>query len=156
MTETPEQRLEAMGLTLPDAPPAVANYVPALAHGPLLYISGQLPKTPDGTFYTGRLGADSSIETGQLAAQACALNILAQAKAVLGDLSRIEATLRLSGFVCATAEFTDHAQVVNGASNLMAHVLGGPGKHTRIAVGVASLPLGAAVEVDATFAIATS
>jgi enamine deaminase RidA (YjgF/YER057c/UK114 family) len=102
---------------------------------------------------TGRLGADVSVEIGYKAARLCALNILSQAKAALGDLSRIVQVLRLNGFVAATPEFTDHPKVVNGASDLVAEVLGAAGRHTRVAVGVPSLPMSAAVEVDATFRV---
>jgi enamine deaminase RidA (YjgF/YER057c/UK114 family) len=144
-----EARLKSLGLELPAAPPAVANYVPFVLSGDLLYISGQLSKAADGTMFTGRLGAGVSVEDGYRAAQLSALNVLAQAKAALGDLARIAAVLRLSGFVAATPEFTDHPRVVNGASDLVGNVLGEAGRHSRIAVGVPSLPMNAAVEVDA-------
>ena len=144
-----EARLEKLGLTLPEAPSAVANYVPFLIAGDLLFISGQLSKAADGTVITGRLGAEVALDTGQHAARLCALNILAQAKAALGSLDRIGQVMRLTGFVAATPEFGEHPQVVNGASDLMAEALGDAGRHTRSSVGVASLPLGAAVEIDA-------
>ncbi len=102
----------------------------------------------------GTLGADVDVETGQAAARLCALNVLAQAKAALGSLDRIAQVVRLTGFVAATADFKDHPKVVNGASDLMVEVLGDAGRHTRAAVGVASLPMGSAVEVDAIIAIA--
>jgi enamine deaminase RidA (YjgF/YER057c/UK114 family) len=153
MTGTIEARLAELGLTLPAAPNPVANYVPYAIAGNLLFISGQISKAGDGTLVTGTLGAGLSVEAGQQAARLCALNILAQAKAALGDLDRIAQVLRLTGFVAATADFPDHPKVVNGASDLMVEVLGDKGKHTRAAVGVASLPLGSAVEVDAIFAI---
>ncbi len=144
-----EARLEKLGLTLPEAPSAVANYVPFLIAGDLLFISGQLSKAADGTLITGRLGAEVALDTGQHAARLCALNILAQAKAALGSLDRIAQVMRLTGFVACTPEFGDHPQVVNGASDLIAEALGDAGRHTRSSVGVASLPLGAAVEIDA-------
>ena len=144
-----EARLEKLGLTLPEAPSAVANYVPFLIAGDLLFISGQLSKAADGTLITGRLGAEVALDTGQHAARLCALNILAQAKAALGSLDRIGQVMRLTGFVAATPEFGEHPQVVNGASDLMAEALGDAGRHTRSSVGVASLPMGAAVEIDA-------
>ena len=144
-----EARLEKLGLTLPEAPSAVANYVPFLIAGDLLFISGQLSKAADGTLITGRLGAEVALDTGQHAARLCALNILAQAKAALGSLDRISQVMRLTGFVAATPEFGEHPQVVNGASDLMAEALGDAGRHTRSSVGVASLPMGAAVEIDA-------
>jgi enamine deaminase RidA (YjgF/YER057c/UK114 family) len=154
MTGTIEARLAELGLTLPAAPNPVANYAPYAITGNLLFISGQISKSADGTLVTGTLGAGVAVETGQQAARLCALNILAQAKAALGDLDRIAQVMRLTGFVAAAADFGDHPKVVNGASDLMVEVLGDKGRHTRAAVGVASLPLGAAVEVDAIIAIA--
>jgi enamine deaminase RidA (YjgF/YER057c/UK114 family) len=154
MTGKIEARLAELGLTLPAAPNPVANYVPYAITGNLLFISGQISKAGDGTIVSGTLGSDVTLENGQAAARLCALNILAQAKAALGDLDRIAQVVRLTGFVAATAAFTDHPKVVNGASDLMVEVLGDKGKHTRAAVGVASLPMGSAVEVDAILAIA--
>jgi enamine deaminase RidA (YjgF/YER057c/UK114 family) len=148
-----EARLASLGLVLPSAPIPVANYVPAFLAGNLLFISGQISKAGDGTVTKGKLGADLAIEQGQAAARLCALNILSQAKAALGDLDRIAQVVRLTGFVNAAPDFTDHPQVVNGASDLMVQVLGDAGKHTRAAVGVSSLPLGCAVEVDAVLLI---
>lgn len=153
MTGTIEARLAELGLSLPSAPNPVANYVPYAVTGNLLFISGQISKAADGTIATGLLGRDVTVEAGQAAARLCALNILAQAKAALGDLDRIAQIMRLTGFVAATADFTDHPKVVNGASDLMVEVLGDKGRHTRAAVGVASLPMGSAVEVDAIIAI---
>jgi enamine deaminase RidA (YjgF/YER057c/UK114 family) len=154
MTGTIEARLAELGLTLPSAPNPVANYVPYAVTGSLLFISGQISKAADGTIVTGLVGRDVTVENGQAAARLCALNILAQAKAALGDLDRIAQVVRLTGFVAATADFPDHPKVVNGASDLMVEVLGEKGRHTRAAVGVASLPLGSAVEIDAIIAIA--
>ncbi len=153
MTGTIEARLAELGITLPEAPNPVANYVPHAISGNLLFISGQISKGADGKIVTGALGDTVSVEDGQQAARLCALNILAQAKAALGDLDRIIQVVRLTGFVNATPAFTDHPKVVNGASDLMVEVLGDKGRHTRAAVGVASLPMGSAVEVDATIAI---
>lgn len=146
-------RLDALGLKLPDAPAPVANYVPYHVAGDLLIISGQISKAHDGSILTGRLGEDLSIEAGQKAAQYCALNILAQAKAALGDLERIGQVLRLNGYVASTPGNGDQPKVVNGASDLMVAVLGDAGRHTRVAVGVAALPAGCAVEIDAIIAI---
>lgn len=146
-------RLTALGLELPAAPPAVANYVPFVVSGDFLFISGQLAKAADGSIIAGRLGADVTIDQGYAAARLSALNILAQAKAALGDLARIGQVLRLNGFVAATPEFTDHPKVVNGASDLIGGVLGDAGRHTRVAVGVPSLPMNSAVEVDAVIRI---
>lgn len=144
-----EARLASLGITLPEAPSPVANYVPFFLAGNLLFISGQISKAGDGSVIKGRLGAELSVERGREAARVSALSILAQARAALGDLDRIAQVVKLTGFVNATAEFTDHPQVINGASDLMVEVLGDAGRHTRAAVGVSSLPLGCAVEVDA-------
>jgi enamine deaminase RidA (YjgF/YER057c/UK114 family) len=154
MTGTIEARLAQLGLTLPPAPNPVANYVPYAVSGNLLFISGQISKAADGTIVTGLLGRDVTVEAGQAAARLCALNILAQAKAALGDLDRVAQVMRPTGFVAATADFADHPKVVNGASDLMVEVLGDKGRHTRAAVGVASLPMASAVEIDAIIAIA--
>jgi len=154
MADTPEQRLQKLGLTLPDAPAPAANYVPFVADGGLIYVSGQISADPDGLI-TGKLGADMNVEQGYAAARACALSLLAQLKAACGgDLSRVQQVIRLGGFVNATPDFTDHPKVVNGASDLMAEVFGDRGRHARAAVGCASLPLGVAVEVEGVFRIA--
>jgi enamine deaminase RidA (YjgF/YER057c/UK114 family) len=147
--EDPEARLSALGLILPPAPAALANYVPYINADGLLFVSGQISKDADGRILSGCLGHDCTVELGVEAARFCALNILAQAKAALGSLSAIEQIVRITGFVAATAQFRDHPKVVNGASDLFVSVLGKPGRHTRAAVGVASLPMGAAVEIDA-------
>ena len=148
-----EARLQALGLILPEVPAPLANYVPFLHLNGQLFISGQLPMRDGRVAVAGKLGADLEIAQGQEAARLCALNILAQAKAALRDLDRIVQCLRLNSFVNATPDFVDHPKVVNGASDLIVDVLGQKGRHTRIAVGCASLPLGAAVEIDAIFAI---
>ncbi len=153
MPNDSEARLAALGLTLPDAPAPAANYVPFQISDKLLFIAGQVSAGADGGI-KGTLGADLTVENGQNAAQLACLNVLAQAKAALGSLDRIGQTLRLTGFVNATPEFADHPSVINGASDLLVSVLGDRGRHTRAAVGVASLPFGFAVEVDAIFAIA--
>lgn len=149
-----EARLAELGLALPAAPAPVANYVPHAITGELLFVSGQISKAADGTVLAGRLGERLSVADGQQAARLCALNILAQAKAALGSLERIGQVLRLNGFVHATADFNDHPLVINGASDLMVAVLGDKGRHTRVAVGVAGLPGGCAVEIDAIIRIA--
>jgi enamine deaminase RidA (YjgF/YER057c/UK114 family) len=149
-----EARLAKLGLTLPPAPAAVANYVPYLLVDDLLFVSGQLARAADGSVTVGRLGADMTPEAGAAAARLCALNVLAQANAAAGGLERIAQVVKLTGFVNATPEFTDQPRVVNGASDLMVEVLGDKGRHTRAAVGVASLPMGSAVEVDAILRIA--
>lgn len=147
--------LENLGLSLPAIKPPVANYVPAVLSGNLLYISGQLPVDGGGTMVKGHLGKDVALEAGQQAARTCALNILAHAHAALaGDLDRIRRCVKITGFVASTPEFTDHPKVINGASDFIVAVFGDAGKHARAAVGVSSLPLGAAVEVEAIFEVA--
>ncbi len=155
MTDTEiEERLVALGLTLPQAAAPVAAYVPVVIAGGLAHVSGQLPFIDD-KLVTGRLGEDVSLELGTAAAQACGLMILAQLKAALGSLSRVERVVKLGGFVNSSSNFTDQPKVVNGASELMVTVFGETGKHARSAVGVPVLPLGAAVEVDAIVAVRT-
>lgn len=144
-----DDKLKALGLELPPAPAPVANYVPAVATGNLLFISGQISKRGDGQLLVGKLGDGVDVPAGREAARICALNILAQAKAALGSLERIARIVKLTGFVNATPSFTDHPSVVNGASDLLVDVLGEAGRHTRSAVGVAGLPLDAAVEIEA-------
>ena len=142
-------RLAALNLSLPPAPAPAANYVPYIIDGEHLYVSGQGSRMADGSLLSGRLGADLTVEQGQEAAAACALNILAQAHAALGRLDRIGQIIRLTGYVNSTPDFSDHPLVINGASDMMVNVLGDAGRHTRAAVGVAGLPGGCAVEVDA-------
>jgi len=148
-------RLEQLGIRLPEAAAPVANYVPFRRSGNLLLVSGQLPLKDGKPAFTGTLGTDSiTIEAAGQAARLAALNVLAQASAALGgDLDRIAACLRLGVFVAATAEFTRHPQVANGASNLMVEVLGDAGRHARAAVGTSGLPLGVPVEVEAMFEV---
>lgn len=152
VTSDLERHLMERGLQLPSAAAPAANYQPYTVSGRLLFISGQLPFQDGKVAVTGRLGAGVSVEQGQEAARLCALNILAQAKAACGgDLGRLARCLKLGGFVSCTPEFVDHPKVVNGASDLIAGVMGEAGQHARFAVGCASLPLGAAVEVEAIF-----
>lgn len=155
MTETVETRLAAMGLALPPAPAPAANYVPYVLSGALLHVAGQIAADAEGTLLTGTLGADLEAAAGAEAARRCALALLAQVKAACdGDLTRLRRVVKLNGFVNATAEFTDHPKVINGASDLMAALLGPAGAHARSAVGVVSLPFGVAVEIDGVFEIA--
>jgi enamine deaminase RidA (YjgF/YER057c/UK114 family) len=153
VTTSAEEKIVAMGLVLPAAPAPVANYVPAVLAGSLLFVSGQISKTASGEIIAGKLGGGVDVGRGREAARACALNILAQAKAALGSLDRIERVVKLTGFVASAPGFTDQPQVVNGCSDLLVEVLGERGRHSRSAVGVAALPLDAAVEVEAIFAI---
>ena len=147
-----DAKLAALGLRLPQPAAPVAAYVPVVVAGGLAHVSGQLPFI-GGHLVTGRLGPDVGLERGQAAAQACGLMILAQLKAALGSLSRVERVVKLGGFVSSDGTFTDQPKVINGASELMVAVFGESGKHARSAVGVPVLPLGAAVEVDAIVAV---
>ena len=142
------ERLKAAGVTLPEARPPVANYVPFVITGKLLFISGQVSAAPDGLI-KGRLGEDMTLEQGQHAARICAINLIAQMKSALGDLERVKRVVKLGGFVSATKDFVDIPKVVNGCSDLMVEAFGDRGKHARSAVGVNVLPLNVAVEVDA-------
>jgi enamine deaminase RidA (YjgF/YER057c/UK114 family) len=147
-----ETRLAELGLTLPQPAAPVASYVPAVEAGGLLHISGQLPFL-DGQVMTGRLGQDRDLAYGQHAAQMCALMLVAQMKAALGSLDRVERVVKLGAFISSAADFTDQPKVANGASDLMVALFGDAGKHARSAVGVPVLPLGAVVEVDAIVAV---
>ncbi len=151
---TPDARLAALGLSLPAAAAPVANYLPFTRSGDLLFVSGQLPVGANGLdpAHKGKLGAAISLETGQAAARQAALNVLAQARAATGDLAKLRA-IRIGGYVNSTPDFANVPQVVNGASDLFAAVLGENGKHARFAVGVAQLPLDAAVEIEGIFEI---
>jgi len=149
-----DARLKELGIELPQATAPVATYVPYTIAGNLVLVSGQVTFSGGKVEYIGKLGREIGIEDGQKAARLCALNILTHLKnACGGDLDRVKRVVRLGGFVNCTPEFTDQPQVVNGASNLMAEVFGEAGRHARAAVGVASLPLGVAVEVEAMFEI---
>ena len=152
MTDTIEQKLAELGLELPQPAAPVASYVPAVEVGGLLYISGQLPFI-DGKVVTGRLGENVSLEQGEAAARACGIMLIAQMKAALGSLDRVERIVKLGAFISSTPEFTAQPKVANGASDLMVQVFGPAGQHARSAVGVPVLPLGAAVEIDAIVAV---
>jgi enamine deaminase RidA (YjgF/YER057c/UK114 family) len=155
MSGTIEARLKELGLELPAATAPIANYVPFTRSGSLVVVSGQVSVRDGKPEFVGKLGREISVAEGQQAARLCALNILAHAKTACdGDLDRVKRVLRLGGFVNCTPEFTQMPQVVNGASDLMVELFGDAGKHARAAVGVASLPLGVAVEVEAMFEIA--
>jgi len=145
---TPEEKLASMGIQLPDVPAPVANYVPFKVSGGLVYVSGQLPSEGGKVVYKGIVGDTVTVEDARKAARLCALNILAAAKAAAGNLSAVE-VLRVEGFVACAPSFTAQPSVINGASDFLVEVLGQPGKHSRFAVGVPSLPLGACVEVAA-------
>ncbi len=149
---TPESRLTALGITLPEPMAAVANYVPFVISGNHLYISGQVSAGPDG-LVLGRLGENMDVAAGQAAARLCGINLIAQCKAALDELSRIKRVVKLGGFVNAHADFTDIPQVINGCSDLMVDVFGDAGRHARSAVASPVLPLGVAVEIDGVFEI---
>ena len=148
-----DHRLAELGLTLPVAAAPVAAYVPAVEIGGMLHISGQISFDEDGSLITGRLGDDMDVEAGVAAAKRCGVMLLAQLEAALGSLDRVERIVKLGVFVNSTTDFTDQPKVANGASELMVAVFGEAGRHARSAVGVAALPLGVAVEVDAIVAI---
>jgi enamine deaminase RidA (YjgF/YER057c/UK114 family) len=148
-----DQRLSELGLTLPEPAAPVASYVPAVEQGGLLHISGQISFAEDGSLITGRLGEDVDVDGGIAAARRCGVMLLAQMKAALGTLDRVERVVKLGVFVSSTPDFTAQPKVANGASELMQEVFGEQGRHARSAVGVASLPLGVAVEVDAIVAV---
>jgi enamine deaminase RidA (YjgF/YER057c/UK114 family) len=149
-----EDRLAALGITLPAAVAPAANYVPARRTGPYVYISGQVPTADGKDQFVGKLGRDVSIEDGQKAARLCAINILAQLRATLGgSLDSVVGCVRLGGFVNSIPEFGDQPKVINGASDLMVEVFGDAGRHARAAVGCAALPRNVAVEVDAIFEV---
>jgi enamine deaminase RidA (YjgF/YER057c/UK114 family) len=147
---TPEERLRELGIELPQPAAPVASYVPCVRTGNLIYVSGQVPLVDGRPAWTGRLGAGGlGVDEGAAAAEVCAVNLLAALKAELGDLGRVRRVVKLTGFVASEPGFTDHPRVVNGASNLFGEVFGDAGRHARAAVGVAALPLGVPVEVEA-------
>ena len=148
-----DQRLAELGLTLPQAAAPVAAYVPTVEAGGMLHISGQISFDEHDGLIKGRLGDDLDVEAGIAAAKRCGVMLLAQMKVALGSLDRVERIVKLGVFVNSTSDFTDQPKVANGASELMVAVFGEAGKHARSAVGVAALPLGVAVEVDAIVAI---
>jgi enamine deaminase RidA (YjgF/YER057c/UK114 family) len=150
-----EKKLAERGIGLPPAPSPVANYVPYVRSGNLLTVSGQICYGADGKLIAkGRLGDGVSIEDGQKAARASALNLLAQVKAAVGDLDNVTRVVRLGGFINSAPGFTEGAKVMNGASDLMVEVFGDKGRHARATVGVAALPADAAVEVEGIFEVA--
>ena len=148
-----DQRLAELGITLPQPAAPLAAYVPAVEQGVLLHISGQISFAEDGNLILGRLGEDVNLERGTEAARRCGVMLLAQIKAALGSLDRVERIVKLGVFVNSAPAFTDQPKVANGASELMQDVFGEAGRHARSAVGVAVLPLGVAVEVDAIVAV---
>jgi enamine deaminase RidA (YjgF/YER057c/UK114 family) len=154
MAVTIEETLAALGIILPAPPVPVATYVPFTIHEGLVTISGQLPLKDGVLLATGKLGAEVSVEVGKEAARACFINLLAQLRAACGgDLGRVKRVLRLGGFIASAPSFTQQATVMNGASDLAVEVFGDIGRHARSTIGVAVLPLDAAVEVEGLFVI---
>jgi len=151
---TPEERLQELGISLPAPATPVAAYVPCVRTGDLVYVSGQVPMVDGKPSHLGHLGDDVDLEAGRAAARTCAVNVLAALKAELGELSRVRRVVKVTGFVASTADFTDHPKVVNAASELFGDVFGDAGRHARAAVGVAALPLGVPVEVEAIVEVA--
>lgn len=143
-----EEKIKSMGINIPIPPTPAGSYIPVVKTGNLLYVSGQIPLESGKVAFTGKV-SDANIETAQKSAKICAINILAQLKKELGDLEKISRFVRLSGFVNSVPEFTQHPKVINTASDLLYEIFGEDGKHTRIAVGVSSLPLDAMTEIDA-------
>ncbi|WP_412776565.1 RidA family protein [Thalassospira lucentensis] len=149
-----DAHLADLGITLPAATAPVANYVPYVIAGNLVHISGQITMENGELKFVGKLGKDYQVEDGQKAARLCALNLVAQLKSAIGDLDKVTRVVKLNAFVNSDPAFTDQPKVVNGASDTMVEIFGDAGKHARSAVGVASLPLGVAVEIDGIFEIA--
>ncbi len=143
-----EQKIESLGIKLPTPPTPAGSYVPVVRTGNLLYISGQIPMEDGKMMFTGKV-SDENLETAQKSARMCAINILAQLKRELGDLDNVSKIVRLSGFVNSVPEFSQHPKVINAASDLFFEIFGEKGKHSRIAIGVSSLPLDSMTEIDA-------
>ncbi len=143
-----EEKIKSIGISIPVPPTPAGSYIPLVKTGNLLYVSGQIPLQDGKVAFTGKV-SDANIETAQKSAKICVINILAQIKKELGDLEKISRFVRLSGFVNSVPEFTQHPKVINAASDLLYEIFGDSGKHTRIAIGVSSLPLDAMTEIDA-------
>ena len=143
-----EEKIKSIGIKLPNPPNPAGSYIPVVKSGNLLYVSGQIPMEDGKVVFTGKV-SDTNIETAQKSARICAINILAQLKKELGDLEKISRIVRLSGFVNSGPEFTQQPKVINAASDLFYEIFGECGKHSRIAVGVSSLPLNSMTEIDA-------
>ncbi|HWP25416.1 MAG TPA: RidA family protein [Xanthobacteraceae bacterium] len=155
MAGTVEKKLAELGIRLPTPAAPIANYVGFVRTGNLVMVSGQLCLDADGKLVAkGKLGDSVSVDDGNKAARACAINLLAQLKAAVGDLDRVVRVVRLGGFINALPSFLDGPKVMNGASDLMVAVFGDKGRHARTTVGVAVLPLDAAVEVEGLFEVA--
>jgi enamine deaminase RidA (YjgF/YER057c/UK114 family) len=143
-----EEKLESIGIKLPNPPTPAGSYVPVIRTGNLLFISGQIPMEDGKVIFTGKV-SDNNLETAQKSARMCAINILAQIKRELGNLDKVTRIVKLSGFVNSMSNFTQHPKVINPASDLLFEIFGEKGKHARVAVGVACLPLDSMTEIDA-------
>jgi len=143
-----EEKIESLGITLPTPPIPAGSYIPVVRTGNLIYISGQIPMENGKVIFTGKV-SDENLEIAQKSARMCAINILAQIKREIGDLDKVAKIVRLSGFVNASPEFSQHPKVINSASDLIFEIFGEKGKHSRIAIGVSSLPLNSMTEIDA-------
>jgi len=143
-----DAKLESLGVKLPNPPTPAGSYIPVVRVGNLLYISGQIPMENGKVLFTGKV-SDENMEIAQKSAKMCAVNILAQIKREIGDLDKVSKIVRLSGFVNSEPEFYQHPKVINAASDLLFEIFGDKGRHSRIAVGVASLPLNSMTEIDA-------
>jgi enamine deaminase RidA (YjgF/YER057c/UK114 family) len=148
-----EQKIESLGIKLPSPPTPAGSYVAVVKTGNLLFISGQIPMVNGKLLYTGKV-TDENLETAQKSAKTCAINILAQLKRELGDFEKVSKIVRLSGFVNSDPEFSQHPKVINAASDLLHEIFGEKGIHSRIAVGVANLPLNSMTEIDAIVEVA--
>ncbi len=146
--ESPEERLVELGIELPEMPAPIANYVRTVRSGNLVFLSGHGPLKPEGGYVTGKVGKDLTLEQGYEAARLTAIALLSSLKGEIGDLERVERVVRVFGMVNTTADFVDHSKVINGASDLLVEVFGERGKHVRAAVGMVSLPIGLAVEIE--------
>ena len=153
MAGTIDKKLQELDIVLPTPAAPVANYVGFVRSGRLLFVSGQICLADGALVATGKLGGTVSVAQGQAAARACAINVLAQVKAALGDLDKVVRVVRLGGFVNATPDFLDAPKVMNGASDLMVAIFGDKGRHARTTIGVAALPADAAIEVEGTFEV---
>ena len=149
MSSRIDARLKALGIELPNPNKPVANFVPCVQTGNLLFVSGQVTAWNGEYKYVGKVGRDISLEDAQKAARVCALNVIAHARAHLGDLDRVTRFVMVQGFVNAIPEFTDHPRVINGASDVLVEIFGEAGKHARFALGAGSLPFNVAVEIAA-------
>ena len=143
-----EEKIKSLEITLPNPPTPAGSYIPAIKTGNLLFISGQIPMKEGKVLFTGKV-TDENIETAQKSAKMCAINLLAQIKREIGSLDKVTKIVRLSGFVNSDVEFYQHPKVINAASDLFFEIFGDKGKHSRIAVGVACLPLNSMTEIDA-------